>query len=135
MISHNRIAQHIDIDPIISGQKLQPLLDPITSMFKGLSGMSVDAAQHGTPDCSLDAVDNRNLLWIKHIPPILPGHERYRPDLPGTRVVLIPQRQTVLPQEVLVIQEKFIETCAGHADQGQLDLAGRPRCAARHAIL
>jgi hypothetical protein len=66
MISHNRIAQHIDIDPIISGQKLQPLLDPITSMFKGLSGMSVDAAQHGTPDCSWGSGQSKSPLDQTH---------------------------------------------------------------------
>jgi|GEM_PF-3383556 hypothetical protein len=69
VVAHHGECQNID--PELSGQILQTLLDPEFPMIKTLSGDRVSAAQKRAPDTPVDAVVNPDFVFINNM---LPRH-------------------------------------------------------------
>ena len=71
MVVHHRVSQAIHGKN--TGEKLQALPNPISSVLEGFSGHRVFATQKGPPDTALDTVHDLNFSGINDFTTSRPG--------------------------------------------------------------
>jgi hypothetical protein len=73
MIAHHSEGQHVD--PELSCEKLQTLLNPLLAVIKALPGVLVRPTQERATHAPIDAVVNADLVFINNVLPWHTSHD------------------------------------------------------------
>src|SRR6056297_2410963 len=72
MVRENRIGQTIDGKD--TGEKLQPITNPLSAMFERAAANRILPAQKRPPHAPIDQMQHLHFVWINAFPACLPRH-------------------------------------------------------------